>query len=299
MNTFDEAVADDLDQHRIGFKRAHHDLTICPTTRRATFVCGRRTDFCLIAPQLGLQRPSLLGVDWRDYDAALFDLDGVLTPTAEVHMRAWRQLFSDFLIKRGIDQPYLESDYFNYIDGKPRYDGVRAFLASRGVELAEGDPSDSAEAQTVCGLGNRKNEFFGAVLREEGVRPYAGSVRLLDHLAERGAKVAVVTSSKNATAVLEAADLRPRFGVIVDGNVAAEQGLRGKPSPDTFVAAADQLGVPVERAVVFEDAVSGVEAGHAGGFGLVVGVDRGAGAQRLKDSGADVVVADLAELAAS
>jgi beta-phosphoglucomutase family hydrolase len=238
-------------------------------------------------------------VDWRDYDAALFDLDGVLTPTAEVHMRAWRRLFSDFLIKRGIGQPYLESDYFNYIDGKPRYDGVRAFLASRGVELADGDPSDSAEAQTVCGLGNRKNEFFGEVLREEGVRPYAGSVRLLDHLAERGTKVAVVTSSKNATAVLEAADLRPRFGVIVDGNVAAEKGLRGKPSPDTFVAAADQLGVPVERAVVFEDAVSGVEAGHAGGFGLVVGVDRGAGAQRLKDSGADVVVADLAELAAS
>jgi beta-phosphoglucomutase family hydrolase len=238
-------------------------------------------------------------VDWRDYDAALFDLDGVLTPTAEVHMRAWRRLFSDFLIKRGIGQPYLESDYFNYIDGKPRYDGVRAFLASRGVELADGDPSDSAEAQTVCGLGNRKNEFFGEVLREEGVRPYAGSVRLLDHLAERGTKVAVVTSSKNATAVLEAADLRPRFGVIVDGNVAAERGLRGKPSPDTFVAAADQLGVPVERAVVFEDAVSGVEAGHAGGFGLVVGVDRGAGAQRLTDSGADVVVADLAELAAS
>jgi len=238
-------------------------------------------------------------VDWRDYDAALFDLDGVLTPTAEVHMRAWRRLFSDFLIKRGIGQPYLESDYFNYIDGKPRYDGVRAFLASRGIELAEGDPSDSAEAQTVCGLGNRKNEFFGAVLREEGVRPYAGSVRLLDHLAERGTKVAVVTSSKNATAVLEAADLRPRFGVIVDGNVAAEKGLRGKPSPDTFVAAADQLGVPVERAVVFEDAVSGVEAGHAGGFGLVVGVDRGAGAQRLTGSGADVVVADLAELAAS
>ena len=238
-------------------------------------------------------------MDWRDYDAALFDLDGVLTPTAEVHMRAWRRLFSDFLIKRGIGQPYLESDYFNYIDGKPRYDGVRAFLASRGVELADGDPSDRAEAQTVCGLGNRKNEFFGEVLREEGVRPYAGSVRLLDHLAERGTKVAVVTSSKNATAVLEAADLRPRFGVIVDGNVAAEKGLRGKPSPDTFVAAADQLGVPVERAVVFEDAVSGVEAGHAGGFGLVVGVDRGAGAQRLTGSGADVVVADLSELAAS
>jgi HAD superfamily hydrolase (TIGR01509 family) len=137
------------------------------------------------------------------------------------------------------------------------------------------------------------------VLREEGVQPYPGSVQLLDHLVECGKKVAVVTSSKNAMAVLEAADLRPRFGVIVDGNVAAEKGLRGKPSPDTFVAAAEQLGVNVERAVVFEDAVSGVQAGHAGGFGLVVGVDRGVGAQRLTESGADVVISDLAELAAS
>jgi beta-phosphoglucomutase family hydrolase len=238
-------------------------------------------------------------VDWRDYDAALFDLDGVLTPTAEVHMRAWRRLFSDFLIMRGIDQPYLESDYFSYIDGKPRYEGVRAFLASRGVQLAEGEPTDSPTAETVCGLGNRKNEFFGEVLREEGVQPYPGSVQLLDHLVQRGTKVAVVTSSKNATAVLDAADLRPRFGVVVDGNVAAEKGLLGKPSPDTFVAAADQLGVPVKRAVVFEDALSGVQAGHAGGFGLVVGVDRGVGAQRLTESGADVVVSDLAELAAS
>jgi HAD superfamily hydrolase (TIGR01509 family) len=214
-------------------------------------------------------------------------------------MRAWRQLFSDFLIKRGIDQPYLESDYFTYIDGKPRYEGVRAFLTSRGVQLAEGDPNDSPETETVCGLGNRKNEFFAALLREEGVQPYAGSVRLLDHLAERGTKVAVVTSSRNAEAVLEAADLGKRFDVIVDGNVAAERGLHGKPFPDTFVDAADQLGVPVERAVVFEDAVSGVEAGHAGGFGLVVGVDRGVGAQRLTDSGADIVVADLAELTSS
>ena len=238
-------------------------------------------------------------MDWRDYDAALFDLDGVLTPTAEVHMRAWRRLFSDFLIKRGIDQPYLDSDYFSYIDGKPRYEGVRAFLVSRGVRLAEGEPTDSPTVETVCGLGNRKNEFFGEVLREEGVQPYPGSIQLLDHLVERGTKVAVVTSSKNATAVLDAADLRPRFGVVVDGNVAAEKGLRGKPSPDTFVAAADQLGVPVERAVVFEDALSGVQAGHAGGFGLVVGVDRGVGAQRLTESGADVVVSDLAELAAS
>jgi beta-phosphoglucomutase family hydrolase len=238
-------------------------------------------------------------VDWHEYDAALFDLDGVLTPTAEVHMQAWRQLFTDFLTKRGINQPYLDSDYFDYIDGKPRYDGVRALLASRGIQLAEGDPGDSPDLETVCGLGNRKNEFFAAVLREKGVQPYAGSVQLLDHLAERGTKVAVVTSSRNATAVLEAADLGPRFDVVVDGNVAAEKGLRGKPSPDTFVAAADELGVPVQRAVVFEDALSGVEAGHAGGFGLVVGVDRGVGAQRLTESGADVVVDDLGELASS
>ena len=229
----------------------------------------------------------------------MFDLDGVLTPTAEVHMQAWRQLFTDFLTKRGINQPYLDSDYFDYIDGKPRYDGVRALLASRGIQLAEGDPGDSPDLETVCGLGNRKNEFFAAVLREKGVQPYAGSVQLLDHLAERGTKVAVVTSSRNATAVLEAADLGPRFDVVVDGNVAAEKGLRGKPSPDTFVAAADELGVPVQRAVVFEDALSGVEAGHAGGFGLVVGVDRGVGAQRLTESGADVVVDDLGELASS
>jgi beta-phosphoglucomutase family hydrolase len=250
-------------------------------------------------PRRASRRSNLHGVNWHEYDAALFDLDGVLTPTAELHMRAWQQLFVDFLSKRGIDKAYIESDYFNYIDGKPRYDGIRAFLVSRRIQLAEGDPSDSPQVETVCGLANRKNEFFISLLLDEGVRPYAGSVRLLDHLAECGTKVAVVTSSRNASAVLEAADLRSRFGVVVDGNVAAEKGLKGKPSPDTFVDAADQLGVTVERAAVFEDAVSGVQAGHAGGFGLVVGVDRGVGAQRLTESGADVVVADLAELASS
>jgi beta-phosphoglucomutase family hydrolase len=250
-------------------------------------------------PRRRSARSNLHSVDWHSYDAALFDLDGVLTPTAEVHMRAWRQLFLDFLSKRGIDQPYVDSDYFNYIDGKPRYEGVRSFLASRGIQLADGDPEDGPETETVCGLGNRKNEFFNAVLREDGIRPYDGSVLLLDHLEDYETKIAVVTSSRNANAVLEAADLRPRFDVIVDGNIAAEKGLRGKPSPDTFVAAADQLGVAVERTVVFEDALSGVEAGHAGGFGLVVGVDRGVGAQRLTESGADVVVNDLAELASS
>ena len=236
-------------------------------------------------------------MNWHEYDAALFDLDGVLTPTAELHMRAWQQLFVDFLTKRGIDQAYVESDYFNYIDGKPRYDGIRAFLARR-VQLAEGDPSDSPQAKRLRTRQSQERILHRTLARRR--RPtLRGSVQLLDHLAERGTKVAVVTSSRNASAVLDAADLRPRFDVVVDGNVAAEKGLRGKPSPDTFVDAADQLGVPVERAAVFEDAVSGVQAGHAGGFGLVVGVDRGVGAQRLTESGADVVVADLAELASS
>ena len=241
----------------------------------------------------------LISVNWDDYDAALFDLDGVLTPTAEVHMRAWQALFVDFLTKRGmVDQPYVESDYFDHIDGKPRYDGVRSFLASRGITLAEGDPSDDPSTETVCGLGNRKNSFFSAVLHDEGVAPYPGSVQLLDYLADRGTKIAVVSSSRNAPPVLEAAGLAPRFPVVVDGNVAAREQLPGKPAPDTFVYAAQQLGVPKERAVVFEDALSGVAAGRAGEFGLVVGVDRGVGADRLTESGADLVITDLAELAA-
>lgn len=236
-------------------------------------------------------------MNWDDYDAALFDLDGVLTPTAEVHMRAWQALFTDFLTTRGIvDQPYVEKDYFDYIDGKPRYDGVRSFLASRGITLPDGEVSDSPATESVCGLGNRKNEFFSAVLRDEGVLAFPGSVALLDFLAERGTKVAVVSSSRNAPPVLEAAGLADRFEVVVDGNVSAREHLPGKPAPDTFAYAATQLGVPRERAVVFEDALSGVEAGRNGRFGLVVGVDRGAGADRLRASGADVVVADLAEL---
>ena len=236
-------------------------------------------------------------MDWHDYDAALFDLDGVLTPTAEVHMRAWRELFTDFLTRRGdVGRPYVESDYFDHIDGKPRYDGVRDFLASREIVLAEGEPSDPADAETVCGLGNRKNDFFAAALAADGVEPYAGSVALLDRLEQLGTKVAVVSSSRNAPAVLEAAGLADRFEVVVDGAVAADAGLPGKPAPDTFLEGAKRLGVDPARAVVFEDAVSGVGAGHAGGFGLVVGVDRGVGADKLTDAGADRVVTDLAEL---
>ncbi len=235
---------------------------------------------------------------WDDYAAALFDLDGVLTPTAEVHMRAWQDLFVDFLTKRGVvDQPYVEKDYFDHIDGKPRYDGVRSFLTSRGIQLSEGDPADGPELETVCGLGNRKNAFFAAALADEGVQPYPGSVVLLDFLAGRGVEMAVVSSSRNAPAVLEAAGLAERFDLVVDGSVSAQEGLAGKPSGETYTFAARRLAVPVERTVVFEDALSGVAAGRDGRFGLVVGVDRGVGAARLTEAGADLVVTDLAELA--
>ncbi|HEY9291881.1 MAG TPA: beta-phosphoglucomutase family hydrolase [Microlunatus sp.] len=230
------------------------------------------------------------------YAAVLFDLDGVLTPTAEVHMRAWQRMFTDFLTRRGDPTPYTDQDYYDYVDGKPRYDGVRSFLDSRGIELPEGSPDDPSEAETVCGLGNRKNDEFSRVLETDGVQPYPGSVRLLDRLADDKVAVAVVSSSRNARPVLRAAGLLDRFTVIVDGNVADERSLPGKPAPDTFLAAAGDLGAPVERAVVMEDASSGVAAGRAGGFGLVVGVDRGAGADRLIESGADIVVADLGEL---
>lgn len=233
---------------------------------------------------------------WTEHDAALFDLDGVLTPTAEVHRHAWAQMFNAFLAERGSHESYTDVDYFAFVDGKPRYDGVGAFLVSRGIELPEGTSEDSPDAATVCGLGNRKNAVFSHLLRTEGVRPYPASVALLDHLADRGVAVAVVSSSRNATAVLAASGLADRFGVVVDGVVAANLGLPGKPAPDTYLHAAQALGVQAGRTVVLEDAVSGVQSGRAGGFGLVVGVDRGAGERALLDAGADRVVRELDEL---
>lgn len=235
-------------------------------------------------------------MNWDDYDAALFDLDGVLTPTALVHMRAWARMFNDFLTAEGVGEPYTDDDYFRYVDGKPRYDGVRSFLASRDITLPEGTPEDRPETRTVCGLGNRKNDDFEAILADEGVEPYPGSVALVEALVERGTGMAVVSSSRNARAVLTAAGLIQHFPVVVDGAVAQEEALPGKPAPDTFLAAAQQLGVPKDRAAVFEDALSGVQAGRAGDFGLVVGVDRGAGVDALTEHGADIVVQDLQEL---
>jgi beta-phosphoglucomutase family hydrolase len=237
---------------------------------------------------------------WSDVGAVLFDLDGVLTPTARVHMAAWAELFTGYL--SGVDpeaadtSPYTDEDYYAHVDGKPRYDGVADFLASRGIELPYGSPDDPPSAETVCGLGNRKNDAFNAVLERDGVEAYPGSLALLDHLRTLGTPLAVVSSSANAPAVLDAAGIRDRFVSVVDGRVAAALGLPGKPAPDTFLHAARECGAAPGEAVVVEDAVSGVRAGAAGDFLAVVGVDRGAGEQALVDAGATVVVSDLEEL---
>ena len=236
-------------------------------------------------------------VDWSRYAAVLFDLDGVITPTAIVHMAAWSELFNGYLAEQHPEAAaYSDRDYFAHVDGKPRYDGVRDFLTSRGIALPEGTSDDPGTALTVRGLGNRKNDAFNEVLARDGVQAYPGSVVLLDHLAEVGIPLGVVSSSANARAVLHAAGLLDRFATVVDGNVADELGLAGKPAPDTFLHAAKELGAAAADSVVLEDAVSGVAAGAAGHFGLVVGVDRGAGQTALTNAGADVVVSELGHL---
>lgn len=232
-----------------------------------------------------------------DTRALLFDLDGVLTPTADVHMRAWSRLFTPYLEAHGV-APYTEADYFAYIDGKPRYDGVRSLLESRGIDLPHGTPDDGPDDDTVCGLGNRKNAEFTAELDEHGVEPYPGSLRFLTAAIDAGFHVAVVSSSANAVSVLRTAGILDRFTVVVDGLVARQDGLAGKPAPDTYLDAAGRFGLTAAECVVVEDATSGVEAGRNGAFGLVVGVDRGAGADALREHGADVVVTDLADLVA-
>jgi len=225
----------------------------------------------------------------------LFDLDGVLTPTATVHMHAWARLFAPYLEQHGA-APYTETDYFAHIDGKPRYDGVRSLLVSRGIRIAEGEVSDAPELDTVHGLGNRKNAAFNETLADDGVAPYPASVAFLDAVQAAGCHVAVVSSSKNAPAVLAAAGIADRFEVVVDGGYAAAEGLPGKPAPDTYERAAELLGLPTTACAVVEDAESGVQAGAAGAFGLVVGVDRGVGRSTLERLGADVVVDELDEL---
>ncbi|MFT4214797.1 MAG: HAD-IA family hydrolase [Microbacterium sp.] len=231
-------------------------------------------------------------------DGVLFDLDGVLTPTAEVHMRAWQTMFTELFADWGIEPAYTADDYFRYLDGKQRYDGVASLLRARDVEVPWGDPDDQPTADTVCGIGNRKNEVFARVLRAEGIAPYPGSFALIQKLRAAGTPMGVVSSSKNAEEVLAASGIRDFFQIVMDGVVAAREQLRSKPAPDMFAAGARMLGVDPTRSAAVEDAHSGVESASAAGFALVVGVDRGAGAQALLDLGADIVVEDLAVFAA-
>lgn len=237
-------------------------------------------------------------IRWEAFQAVLFDLDGVLTPTAEVHLRAWKQMFDDFLATTSTatgraEPPFSELDYVRYVDGKARFDGVRSFLASRNIVLPDGDLADPPGDTTVCALGNRKNQLFSQVLARDGMQPFAGSAAVLDLLVSLGVAVAVVSSSRNAPDVLRAAGLASRFHVVIDGAVAAQRHLAGKPAPDMYLAAAADLHVAPSLTAVVEDALSGVAAGRAGGFALVLGVDRGAGADALLSHGADVVVTDL------
>lgn len=242
-------------------------------------------------------------INRADFDAVIFDLDGVVTRTASVHARAWKLVFDEFLARapRGDDESFrpfdIETDYPEHVDGKPRYDGVRDFLASRGIEIPEGDPSDGPDVETVCGLGNRKNELYNELLSQGGVEVFEDTVTQIRAWRAMGLKTAIVSSSKNCATVLDAAGLTDLFEVRVDGVISARLGLKGKPDPDIFLKAAELLGVEPARAVVFEDAVSGVQAGRAGGFGWVVGVDRIGAPQALLENGADIAVSDLRDIA--
>ncbi|MFF4040275.1 HAD family hydrolase [Streptomyces sp. NPDC001816] len=234
--------------------------------------------------------------------ACLFDLDGVLTQTAKVHAAAWKEMFDNYLRERATREgtefvPFdAVDDYDEYVDGRPRADGVRTFLAARGVHLPEGTPDDTPQAETVNGLGKRKNDLVLRRIREDGVEPYEGSVRFVHAAREAGLRCAVVSSSANCRDVLAAAGIEDLFEQRIDGVVAHERRLRGKPAPDTYLEAARVLGTDPDAAAVFEDALAGVEAGRAGRFGVVVGVDRVGQADQLRAHGADIVIRDLADL---
>jgi beta-phosphoglucomutase family hydrolase len=233
--------------------------------------------------------------------ACLFDMDGVVTKTAAVHDAAWKQTFDDFLRSRASSPedfvPFDPgADYDEYVDGKPRLEGTRSFLASRSISLPEGSPSDPPGTETIWGLSNRKNDLVLKILERDGVEVYDGSFRYITAVRSAGMRTAIVSSSANTAQVLDAGGITGLFDARVDGRVASDRGLRGKPAPDTFLEAARQLGVAPERAAVFEDALAGVAAGHAGGFGYVVGVDRAGQADALREHGADTVVSDLGDL---
>lgn len=236
------------------------------------------------------------------FEAMLFDLDGVLTPTAKIHAACWKRVFDEFLKSRAAETgeafiPFdLPQDYHQYVDGKPRYPGVESFLAARNIELPYGDPSAPPNQTTVCGIGNGKDSYFATVLKEDGIDAFPGAIALVKHLRDKGIKTAVVSSSRNCKAVLAAAGITELFDTIMDGKVAEQLEIPGKPAPDTFIRAAADLSVAPEKSVVFEDAIAGVQAGQQGAFGLVIGVAEPDNAQALLDNGANVVVADLGEL---
>jgi len=237
-----------------------------------------------------------------NYDAVIFDMDGVITKTAVVHSLAWKKMFDEYLRFREKEyrEPFRKfthaGDYLSFVDGRPRYQGVETFLKSRGINIPFGEPQDEPRKETICGLGNRKNEVFNQVLAKDGVELYASTLKLIKELLKVGVKVGVATSSKNCVLILDKAGITDLFETRVDGVVSAELGLKGKPEPDIFTTASDNLGVQYSRAVVVEDAVSGVQAGFKGRFGLVIGVARENNARELKAHGADVVVEDLSEV---
>jgi len=238
----------------------------------------------------------------KQFDAVIFDLDGVITQTAKVHGMAWKKMFDEFLFsrKKRFNEPFKEftheGDYLPFVDGKPRYKGVESFLESRGINIPFGDPEDSPDMETVCGLGNAKNEFFNKVLEKDGAEVFESSVSLIHELINNGVKIGVASSSKNCKPILESVNLIDLFETRIDGVISAELGLKGKPEPDIFTTACDNLGVDYHRAVVVEDAVSGVQAGLNGGFGLTLGIAREDNATELLINGADIVVEDLSEI---
>ena len=236
----------------------------------------------------------------HSFDAVIFDLDGVVTKTAVVHAAAWKAMFDEFLRPHAekTGEPFkeftYEEDYLTYVDGKPRYKGVQSFLESRGIDLEYGDPSDSTDKETVCGLGNRKNTKFVEVLKTKGAEVYQTTVDLIHGLRSKGIRIGVASSSANCQYILQSTGLEDLFETRVDGVVSREMGLKGKPEGDIFVTAAENVGAKPDRAIVVEDAVSGVQAGVNGGFGLVIGVARENNQEDLKSNGADVVIDDFA-----